>query len=54
MFLAEVAAVHVSEKYMDEKGKFHLEEAQPVVYSHGAYCGLDQILGTFGYSVRKK
>ena len=47
-------AVHVSELYMDEKGKFHLEEAEPVVYSHGAYFGLNHILGTFGYSIRKK
>lgn len=54
MFLAEVAAVHASEAYMDGNGKFHLEQAEPVVYSHGAYCNLKQILGTFGYSVRKK
>ena len=54
MFLAEVVAVHASEAYMDGNGKFHLEQAEPVVYSHGAYCNLKQILGTFGYSVRKK
>lgn len=54
MFLAEVAAVHASEAYMDEAGKFHLEQAEPVVYSHGAYYDLKDILGTFGYSVRKK
>lgn len=54
MFLAEVVAVHVSETYMDENGKFHLEQAEPIVYSHGAYYGLEDILGTFGYSVRKK
>lgn len=54
MFLAEIVAVHASEAYMDEGGKFHLEKAGPIVYSHGAYYGLDNILGTFGYSVRKK
>lgn len=53
MFLAEIAAVHASEAYLDEKGKFHLEYAEPVVYSHGAYCDLKQSLGTFGYSVKK-
>ncbi len=37
MFLAEVAAVHAEDKYMDERRKFHLEKAEPVVYSHGAY-----------------
>lgn len=54
MFLAEVVAVHASEAYMDQKGKFHLEQAEPIVYSHGAYCDLKSILGTFGYSVKKK
>lgn len=54
MFLAEVVAVHASEAYMDKSGKFHLEQAEPIVYSHGAYYGLKDILGTFGYSVKKK
>lgn len=54
MFLAEVAAVHVSEEYLDETGAFHLEQAEPVVYSHGTYFRLGDALGTFGYSVRKK
>lgn len=54
MFLAEVVAVHASEAYMDKTGRFHLEYAEPMVYSHGSYYGLKEILGTFGYSVRKK
>ncbi len=54
MFLAEVVAVHADEKYMDENNKFHLENAEPVVYSHGSYFGMGKQLGTFGYSVRKK
>lgn len=54
MFLAEVVTVHASEAYMDQKGTFHLEQAEPIVYSHGAYCDLKSILGTFGYSVKKK
>ncbi len=54
MFLAEVLAVHVDEQYIDEKGKFHLDKAKPICYSHGAYYGLGQQLGTFGYSVMKK
>ncbi len=54
MFLAKVVTVHASEAYMDNKGKFHLEKAEPIVYSHGAYCNLKNILGTFGYSVKKK
>ena len=53
MFIAQVAAVHVDEKYMDTKNKFHLEDAHPIVYSHCIYMSLGKKIGTFGYSVRK-
>ncbi len=53
MFLAEVVSVHADEQYMDENGKFCLEKAHPIVYSHGTYFSLDKKLGTFGYSVKK-
>lgn len=54
MFIADVVHVTVDEKYMDEKGVFHLEKADPIVYSHGEYFGIGKSLGTFGYSVKKK
>ena len=54
MFIAEVVAVRADEKYMDEKGKFHLEYSKPIAYSHGTYFSLGEELGKFGYSVRKK
>ncbi|MBQ7065576.1 MAG: flavin reductase family protein [Lachnospiraceae bacterium] len=54
MFLAEVVAVSVDDKYMDETNKFHLEQADLVAYSHGSYYSLGELLGSFGYSVRKK
>ena len=54
LFLAEVAAVHADEQYMDEKGGFHLEKANPVVYSHGGYYDLGDKLGKFGYSVKRR
>ena len=53
MFLAEVVAVHADKAYMDEKGKFHQEQAEPIVYSHGAYLETGKTLGTFGYSIQK-
>lgn len=53
LFMANVVAVHVEDKYMDEKGGFHLENISPIVYSHGAYFALGQELGHFGYSVKK-
>lgn len=54
MFLADVEAVHADEKYMDENRKFHLEKAEPIVYSHGAYLVCGEQIGVFGYSVKKK
>lgn len=54
MFLAEVLAVDVDEDYLDDKGKFHLNETGLLVYSHGEYFTLGEQWGSFGYSVRKK
>ena len=54
MFLAEVVAVSVDDAYMDEKNSFHLDQADPIVYSHGTYYAMGKELGRFGYSVRKK
>ena len=54
MFLADVVAVHADEKYMDETGRFCLDQAEPIAYSHGTYYSLGEKLGTFGYSVKKK
>lgn len=53
LFLAKVVAVSVDDAYMDEKGTFHLEDAEPLVYSHGRYYEMGKELGKFGYSVRK-
>jgi len=53
MFLAEVLAVHADDRYMDEKNKFCLEKAEPIVYSHGAYLATGESLGTFGFSIKK-
>lgn len=54
LFLADVVTVHAEEAYMDEKGAFSLEMAEPMTYAHGAYYALGKKLGTFGYSIRKK
>ena len=54
MFLAEVTAVQVDGKYMDESGKFDLNRAELVAYSHGQYFTLGKNIGKFGYSVQKK
>ena len=54
MFLAEVTAVSVNPKYMDEKGKFHLNDIGLTAYSHGEYFELGKKIGSFGYSVKKQ
>lgn len=54
MFLAKVTAVQVDEAYLDAKGRFDLGRAGLVAYSHGEYRELGRVLGTFGYSVKKK
>lgn len=54
MFLAEVVNVHVEESLIDDNNKFHLEQSNPIVYSHGSYYGLGKYKGKFGYSVQKK
>ena len=53
MFIAEVVGVTVDDKYMTETGKFELNSANLVAYSHGEYYELGEKLGTFGYSVKK-
>jgi flavin reductase (DIM6/NTAB) family NADH-FMN oxidoreductase RutF len=55
MFLAEVVAVQADDTYIDpESGRFSLEKANPIVYSHGEYFTLGKAIGKFGWSVRKK
>lgn len=53
MFIAEVMGVTVDEKYLSETGKFELNSAELVAYSHGEYFLLGEKLGKFGYSVEK-
>ena len=54
MFVAEIVAVNVDEKFIDEKGHLDLEKAGLVAYSHGHYYTLGRNLGGFGFSVNKK
>ena len=54
MFVSEVVAVDVDGRYLDEKGKFELNKAGLMVYSHGEYYALGKKLGTFGYSVKRR
>lgn len=54
LFLAEVVNVNVDDRYMEESGRFDLNAAGLVAYSHGEYFLLGEKLGTFGFSVRRR
>ncbi len=54
LFIAEVVHVTVDDRFMDEKGTFHLNDSDLITYSHGRYFTLGEELGYFGYSVAKK
>lgn len=54
MFLAEIVAVHVDEKYVGENGAFEFERMKLTTYNHGKYYALKkEPLGFFGFSVMK-
>ena len=54
IFLAKVLGVTVDDKFMDETGRFNLNEANLITYSHGKYYTLGEQIDKFGHSVRKK
>ena len=53
MFIARVLSTDIDPAYLDEKGKFDLDRADLAAYSHGEYWSLGELIGTFGFSVRK-
>jgi flavin reductase (DIM6/NTAB) family NADH-FMN oxidoreductase RutF len=55
MFISEVVAVNADEELIDNKtGIFHLNESNPLIYSHGKYYETGKFIGKFGFSVEKK
>lgn len=53
MFIADVLNVRADASLFDETGKFQLEKAGLIAYSHGHYFSLGEIIGKFGFSVKK-
>ncbi|MEG1405258.1 MAG: flavin reductase family protein [Alistipes sp.] len=53
LFIAQVVNVVVDDRYMDDSGRFDLERARPLIYSHGEYFSLGEMIGHFGWSVKK-
>lgn len=54
MFVAEVVNVRADDRFLDpETGRFSLEDARLIAYSHGIYHELGEATGKFGFSVKK-
>ncbi len=54
MFIAKVVGISVDEQLFDENDAFVLSKSNPLVYCHGHYFGLGDMIGKFGWSVKKK
>jgi flavin reductase (DIM6/NTAB) family NADH-FMN oxidoreductase RutF len=55
MFISEVLAINAEASLVHpHTGAFQLSHADPICYAHGRYFALGRLLGTFGYSVRKR
>ena len=55
MFIAEVLNIRADDRWIDKStGALSLKEAGLMAYVHGKYFSLGEMIGHFGYSVRKK
>ena len=54
MFISEVVAINVDEKYIDNKGAFDITKCDLMAYANGNYLAMGKKLGKFGFSVKKK
>ena len=54
MFISEVVNVRADSSLFDKNGKFDLERSRLIAYVHGNYYKLGELIGRFGFSVRKK
>ncbi|MBE6364459.1 MAG: flavin reductase family protein [Lentisphaerae bacterium] len=54
LYIGEVVAVQVSSEFIDEKNHFDITKADLLAYAHGNYMSLGEVVGTFGFSVKKK
>ena len=55
MFISDVVAVNAEESLINPRsGAFQFSKADPLCFAHGRYFALGRLLGTFGFSVRRK
>lgn len=54
MFMAEITAVHIDDRFVDEKGAYDYGAMDLVAFTHGKYYRLrPEEIGFFGFSVMK-
>lgn len=55
MLIADVLCIRADDRYIDpQTGAFSLQKAGLLVYAHGGYFSLGDLIGRFGFSVKKK
>lgn len=55
MFIADVLNVIADDRFIDPKtGAFDMKKANLLVYAHGGYYSMGELIGTFGWTVKKK
>ena len=57
LFLGEVVATHIDEEYLDAEGNPDIAKLKPIVYctkAHQYWGGLSKVLGTYGYTAKRK
>ena len=55
MFIADVLNVIADERFIDaETGAFDMKQANLLAYCHGQYFKIGEVIGKFGWSVKKK
>lgn len=53
LFLAKVLGVQVEESLIEQTGRLNLARANLISYVHGQYWTLKEVIGSFGFSVKK-
>ena len=55
MFIADVLNVIADDRFIDpQTGAFDMKKANLLVYAHGGYYTMGELIGTFGWTVKKK
>ena len=55
MFISDIVNVQADDRFLNpETGAFDMQKAELIAYSHGKYYELGNLIGSFGWSVKKR